>query len=106
MKVTARKNQMIMFEQFVDLCDSKQKLMKLMEVPIYIFNLNSETRCSTRAFTTACQKDKKVLEYSKTTELLYGLLEKSAKLITTRVYITHDTGKTCYDFEHKFQSVH
>lgn len=101
MQITARKKQIITFDQKVDLCNEKQNKNELIQMVLDTIGLNSTTQCKVNSSKVSCQTNKRILKYTKSLQMIFNLLEGDGKITYLKVIFNHGTGKSCFDIEHE-----
>jgi hypothetical protein len=95
------KNQIIVFDQKINLCKENQKKNEIVQMVLDMLGLNSSSQCMLKSSEVYCQTNKKVLIYTKSLEMMFNMLEGEGKISNSKIIFTHDTGKSCFDVEHE-----
>jgi hypothetical protein len=100
MEITIQLEGTIVFNKIIDVCDKKPK-PELVKPHFAIIGI--PTRCPiTKNFVFCNDASKPLVKFSDSAAKFFGFfMSLNAQGVTIRVNITHDTGSSCFEAEHK-----
>ncbi|KAL7044570.1 hypothetical protein ACKWTF_001975 [Chironomus riparius] len=101
LQITSKNNQIIVFDQKVELCNEKQNLNEIIQMVLDVLGLNSTSQCTVKTSNVFCQTKQRVLKYTKSLQMMLSLLEGAGKVSNSKIMFHHDTGESCIDVVHE-----